>query len=106
MFGIFRKVFTNIGVDLGTANTIVFVVNKGFVVNEPSIIAYKEKNNVICVGHDAKEMFGKTHKDITVIRPLAGSRLGPWWYWFSICSGWPAATSPKSGAKPAPATPI
>jgi len=71
MFGIFNKVFTNIGVDLGTANTIVYVVNKGFVVNEPSIIAYKDQNNVICVGRDAKEMFGKTHKDITVIRPLA-----------------------------------
>lgn len=71
MFGILNKVFTNIGVDLGTANTIVFVANKGFVVNEPSIIAYKNKNHVICVGTEAKEMFGKTHKDITVVRPLA-----------------------------------
>lgn len=71
MIGIFKKVFTNIGIDLGTANTIVYVSNKGFVLNEPSIIAYKDRDNIICVGSQAKEMFGKTHKGITVIRPLA-----------------------------------
>ncbi len=71
MLKIFRKIFTNIGIDLGTANTIVYVAEKGFVVNEPSVIAYKAKGNVIAVGKDAKDMFGKTHKMITVIRPLA-----------------------------------
>lgn len=71
MFGILKKVFINMGVDLGTANTIVYVHNKGYIINEPSVIAYKEKNEVICVGTEAKEMFGKTHKGITVIRPLA-----------------------------------
>lgn len=71
MFGILKNIFTNIGVDLGTANTIVYVDNKGFVINEPSIIAYKNPNTVICVGSEAKEMFGKTHSGITVIRPLA-----------------------------------
>jgi rod shape-determining protein MreB len=71
MIGLFKKVFTNIGVDLGTANTIVYVGNKGFVLNEPSVIAYRDKNKIICVGTEAKEMFGKTHNGITVIRPLA-----------------------------------
>ncbi len=71
MFNIFRKIFTNIGVDLGTANTIVYVADKGFVVNEPSVIAYRSKGKVIAIGKDAKDMFGKTHKGITVIRPLA-----------------------------------
>ncbi|KAA3618281.1 MAG: rod shape-determining protein [Calditrichaeota bacterium] len=71
MLKLFRKIFTNIGVDLGTANTIVYVAEKGFVVNEPSVIAYKSKGSVIAIGRDAKYMFGKTHKGITVIRPLA-----------------------------------
>jgi len=71
MFRIFQKIFTNIGVDLGTANTIVYVAEKGFVVNEPSVIAYKSKGTVIAIGRDAKTMFGKTHKGITLVRPLA-----------------------------------
>jgi rod shape-determining protein MreB and related proteins len=71
MFRIFRRIFSNIGIDLGTANTIVYVAEKGFVVNEPSVIAYKSKGNVLAIGKEAKEMFGKTHKGITVIRPLA-----------------------------------
>ncbi|MCB0282432.1 MAG: rod shape-determining protein [Calditrichaeota bacterium] len=71
MFNPFRRLFTNIGVDLGTANTIVYVNGKGFVVNEPSVIAYKNKDNIIAVGRDAKEMLGKTHPGINVIRPLA-----------------------------------
>ena len=71
MFNFLSKLFTNIGVDLGTANTIVFVHGKGFVVNEPSVIAYKNRNDIIAVGKDAKEMLGKTHRGITVVRPLA-----------------------------------
>lgn len=71
MLKIFRRFFTNIGIDLGTANTIVYVADKGFVVNEPSVIAYKSRGNVIAIGKEAKDMFGKTHDRITVIRPLA-----------------------------------
>jgi len=71
MIEIFKRMFTNIGIDLGTANTIVYVSNKGFIVNEPSVIAYKNNGEILAVGTEAKKMFGKTHKDITVIRPLA-----------------------------------
>ena len=71
MFGFFKKLFTNIGVDLGTANTIVYVANKGYVVDEPSVIAYKNRKEIIAVGKDAREMLGKAHREITVIRPLA-----------------------------------
>ncbi len=71
MFSFFNNIFTNIGIDLGTANTIVYVENKGFIINEPSVIAYKNKNEVIAVGHTAKEMLGKTHREINVVRPLA-----------------------------------
>lgn len=65
------NIFRNIGIDLGTANTIVYAYNKGYIVNEPSVIAYKERSTVIALGSKAKEMLGKTHKGIKVIRPLA-----------------------------------
>ncbi len=71
MFGFLKNIFTNIGVDLGTANTIVYVANRGYVVDEPSVIAYKNRKEIIAVGRDAREMLGKTHGEITVIRPLA-----------------------------------
>ncbi len=71
MVRFFNRIFNNIGIDLGTANTIVYVANRGFIVNEPSVIAYKSEKEIIAVGREAKEMLGKTHKEITVIRPLA-----------------------------------
>jgi len=71
MFSFLKKIVTNIGVDLGTANTIVYIANRGFVVDEPSVIAYRNRKDIIAVGKDAKEMLGKTHREITVIRPLA-----------------------------------
>ena len=67
----FPKIFADIGVDLGTANTIVYVDSKGYVVNEPSVIAYKKPSTLLKIGKEAKEMLGRTHKDIKVIRPLA-----------------------------------
>jgi len=71
MFRFFKRIFTNLGIDLGTANTIVYVNDKGFMVNEPSVIAYKQPAEVIALGYEAKEMLGKTHKGIKVIRPMA-----------------------------------
>ncbi len=71
MFGFFKRLFADIGVDLGTANTVVYVGHKGYVVNAPSVIAYKKQHEVIAVGAEAKEMLGKTHPGIKVIRPLA-----------------------------------
>ncbi|MFH1188514.1 MAG: rod shape-determining protein [bacterium] len=60
-----------IGIDLGTANTVVFVPGKGFVINEPTIVALSVKENaVIAVGREAKEMIGRTPGDIAAYRPL------------------------------------
>ncbi len=62
---------SDIGVDLGTANTLLYVKNKGIVVNEPSIIALEENTDkVVAVGNQARQMLGRTHKDIITIRPL------------------------------------
>ena len=60
-----------IGIDLGTANTLIYVKDKGIVVNEPSLIAFEEGNSkVVAVGLKAREMVGRTHKEILTIRPL------------------------------------
>ncbi len=60
-----------IGIDLGTANTLVFVPGKGVVVNEPSVVAISLLDNkVLAVGNDAKEMLGRTPDTIVASRPM------------------------------------
>jgi len=60
-----------IGIDLGTANTLVFLPGEGIVVNEPSVVAISlVDNKVMAVGNEAKEMIGRTPEAITVMRPL------------------------------------
>ena len=60
-----------IGIDLGTANTIVFVPSKGFIINEPTIVALSlPDNTVLAVGREAKDMVGRTPGDIAAYRPL------------------------------------
>jgi rod shape-determining protein MreB and related proteins len=60
-----------IGIDLGTANTLVYSKNKGIAVNEPSVVAIDTvTNKVLAVGTEAKEMIGKTPEKIVAIRPL------------------------------------
>lgn len=62
---------TEIGIDLGTANTLVYMKNKGIIFNEPSVVAIDLlTNQVLAVGTDAKEMIGKTPGNIVTVRPL------------------------------------
>ncbi len=61
----------DIGIDLGTANTLVYVSGKGIVLNEPSVVAVNQKTGrVVAVGADAKQMLGRTPGHIVAIRPL------------------------------------
>ncbi|MEX2160598.1 MAG: rod shape-determining protein [Anaerolineales bacterium] len=61
----------DIGIDLGTANTLVFVRGKGIVINEPSWVAVEKKTRrPIAVGKEAKEMMGRAPKNVLVVRPL------------------------------------
>jgi len=61
----------DIGIDLGTANTLVFVKGKGIVLSEPSIVSVDTRTGkVIAVGEESKQMIGKTPKEIEVVRPL------------------------------------
>ena len=68
MLGIGTK---NLGIDLGTANTIVYLDGKGIVLREPSVVARNSKTNeVIAVGSDARDMIGRTPESIVAIRPM------------------------------------
>ena len=61
----------DMGIDLGTANTLIYIKNKGIVLNEPSVIAVDSyTKNVLATGREAKDMIGKAPDNIRVVRPL------------------------------------
>lgn len=77
MFGFLRSYFSNdLAIDLGTANTLIYVRGKGIVLDEPSVVAIRTeggpnaKRSIQAVGHAAKQMLGKTPGNITAIRPM------------------------------------
>lgn len=72
MFDFFLNMIgRDMGIDLGTANTLVYVKNKGIVLEEPSIVAIeKNKKRILAVGREAKRMIGRTPSNIVAIRPL------------------------------------
>ncbi|KRL43857.1 rod shape-determining protein [Lacticaseibacillus manihotivorans] len=68
MFGLGAK---NIGIDLGTANTLVYVDGKGIVLHEPSVVAKNtQSGDIIAVGEEARAMIGRTPANVTAIRPM------------------------------------
>jgi rod shape-determining protein MreB len=77
MFSFLRSYFSNdLAIDLGTANTLIYVRSKGIVLDEPSVVAIRteggpsSKKTIQAVGKAAKEMLGKAPGAITVIRPM------------------------------------
>ena len=77
MFSLLRSYFSNdLAIDLGTANTLIYVRGKGIVLDEPSVVAIRTeggpnaKKTIQAVGHSAKQMLGKTPGNITAIRPM------------------------------------
>src|SRR3989338_5134227 len=67
-FGLFSK---DIGIDLGTANTLVYVRGEGIIINEPSIVAINQKTGqILAIGTEARKMVGRTPAFITVTKPL------------------------------------
>ena len=77
MFGAFRRYFsTDLAIDLGTANTLIFARNKGIVLDEPSVVAIRHeggphgKKVIQAVGREAKAMLGKVPGNIEAIRPM------------------------------------
>src|SRR3990170_7683281 len=77
MFGFLRSYFSNdLAIDLGTANTLIYVRGKGIVLDEPSVVAIRTdagpnaKKSIQAVGRDAKMMLGRTPGNIVAIRPM------------------------------------
>jgi len=73
MFGkkLLRYFSHDIGIDLGTSSTLVYVKQKGITISEPSVVAINTRNDqIVAVGNDAKNMLGKSPKHIEIIRPL------------------------------------
>ncbi len=68
---VFSKFSNDIGIDLGTANTLVYLRGRGIVINEPSVVAVNVKTGrVVAVGGEAKDMMGRTPGHIKIVRPL------------------------------------
>ena len=68
LYGLFSN---DMGIDLGTANTLVYVKGQGIVLSEPSVVAVQSSaGKVLAVGHEAKRMLGRTPGDIVAIRPM------------------------------------
>jgi rod shape-determining protein MreB len=59
-----------IGIDLGTANVLVYVKGKGIVIREPSVVAVSDTHHIVAVGEEAREMIGRTPDNISAIRPM------------------------------------
>ena len=75
IFGAISNTFNwmsgDIAIDLGTANTLIWLKGRGIIINEPSIVARSvHDEKIIAVGQEAKDMVGKTHRDLETIRPL------------------------------------
>lgn len=71
LFSLFSTSIKDIGIDLGTANTLVYVRGEGIVLREPSVVAVDANSNeVLAIGKKAKEMLGRTPESITAVRPL------------------------------------
>jgi rod shape-determining protein MreB and related proteins len=62
--GFFDFLYTDIAIDLGTANTLIYAREKGIVLNEPSIVALNNQNEPVATGHEARLMHEKTHRNI------------------------------------------
>src|SRR3989304_2483409 len=68
---LFSLFSADIAIDLGTANTVIWMKGKGIVLNEPSIVAFdRNTKKIIAIGNEAREMLGRTHRDIRTIRPM------------------------------------
>lgn len=90
----------DLAIDLGTANTLIWMRGKGVVLDEPSIVAFdRNTKRIIAVGHEAQAMVGRTHRDINTIRPLRDGVIAD----FEIAEGMLRAFISKLSARWQPA---
>ena len=71
MFDFFESFSKDMGIDLGTANTLVILKGQGIIIREPSVVAVeKDSHKILAIGAEAKRMIGRTPGNIVAIRPL------------------------------------
>ena len=98
LLGIVAK---NIGIDLGTANTIVYIEGKGIVLREPSVVARNKKSGeVIAVGEEARDMIGRTPASIVAIRPMKDGVIADYDTTVAMMKHYMEKALGKNGGKP------
>lgn len=91
----------NIGIDLGTANTIVYIEGKGIVLREPSVVAGNKKSGeVIAVGEEARDMIGRTPASIVAIRPMKDGVIADYDTTVAMMKHYMEKALGKNGGKP------
>lgn len=107
MFGFLRRYFsTDIAIDLGTANTLIYVRNKGIVLNEPSVVSIRHdpngKKTIQAVGTQAKAMLGKVPGNIEAIRPMKDGVIADFYITKEMINRFIRMVHPSSLFKPNP----
>jgi rod shape-determining protein MreB len=111
MYGMFRKYFsTDLAIDLGTANTLIYVRDKGIVLDEPSVVSIRHeggpngKKTIQAVGAEAKAMLGKVPGNIEAIRPMKDGVIADFTVTEQMLKQFIKMVHPRSVLKPSPAS--
>ena len=109
MFGSFRRYFsTDLAIDLGTANTLIYVRDRGIVLDEPSVVSIRHeggpqgKKTIQAVGHEAKAMLGKVPGNIEAIRPMKDGVIADFTVTEQMLKQFIKMVHPRSVLKPSP----
>ena len=109
MFGSFRRYFsTDLAIDLGTANTLIYVRGKGIVLDEPSVVAIRHeggpngKKTIQAVGPEAKAMLGKVPGNIEAIRPMKDGVIADFTVTEQMLKQFIKMVHPRSVLRPSP----
>ena len=109
MFGSFRRYFSSdLAIDLGTANTLIYVRDKGIVLDEPSVVSIRHeggpqgKKTIQAVGHEAKAMLGKVPGNIEAIRPMKDGVIADFTVTEQMLKQFIKMVHPRSVLKPSP----
>jgi rod shape-determining protein MreB len=111
MFEAFRRHFsTDLAIDLGTANTVIYVRHRGIVLNEPSVVSIRHeggpqgKKTIQAVGHEAKAMLGKVPGNIEAIRPMKDGVIADFTVTEQMLKQFIKMVHPRSMFKPSPSS--
>jgi len=109
MFGLFRSYFSNdLAIDLGTANTLIYMRDRGIVLDEPSVVAIRQeggpnaKKTILAVGREAKSMLGRVPGNIEAIRPMKDGVIADFTITEQMLKQFIKMVHPRSVFRPSP----